>query len=477
MRGSLFVTLALALAVPATAAADFDRRPYLQDARPDSVLVMWKNRGNVAATVTVEGPGVSRTIDVKASVAPRVRVDGLQPATRYRYRVKSGAETATGELTTAPPPGAQVPVTFVVFGDSRSDAVAHYELVERIRSEVPDFILSTGDMVMDGGEERLWKQFFDIEGPLLADNVVYPALGNHDIDNGGSDWIVQLFNPPADSQAPGQYAFTYGPLRVIVLESNTPSYAMTDETAWLERQLVAYQQDPRLRHLFVIMHHPVFSISSHGGLPSLREKWAPLFEQYGASAVFSGHDHCYQRAEDNGVHYFVSGGAGAPLYGVGKRVSRLDASKVKRQETVHHYLRVHVIGDLVELSALRDDGTPIETLSWPSSKPPLSPEQGGAPLVARSAGAGLATTAQVADDAVPPSPPTSASASASSSPTAFPAPSSTSSTPPATASASTSGSGGRLPPLAFLGLAGLALLGAAGLWRLTRPEPAGARSR
>ncbi|HVV83631.1 MAG TPA: metallophosphoesterase, partial [Kofleriaceae bacterium] len=367
MRGpSLLVALALAL--PTAARADFERRPYLQDARPDGITLMWKTTSNEAATITVEGAGAPHTYDVKSGMEQKVRLDGLAPQTRYRYQVVAGADTATGELTTAPPPGAQVPVTFVVFGDSRSDNVAHYELVERVRAEVPDFMLSTGDMVFDGSDDRLWKQFFDIEGPLLADNVLYPALGNHDSDNDGLDWIVKLFSPSDDQQAPGQYAFTYGPLRVIVLESNTPSYAMTDETAWLERQLAAYQQDPNLRHLFVVMHHPVFSISSHGGLPSLREKWEPLFEQYQVSAVFSGHDHCYQRAEKNGVHYFVSGGAGAPLYGIGKRVNPIDAAAVKRQETVHHYIRVHVIGDLVEATAIRDDGTPIETTTWASEK-------------------------------------------------------------------------------------------------------------
>ncbi len=432
-RWSLLV--AVALAVPTAAAADFERRPYLQDARADSVLLMWKNRGSSAATVVVDGPDGQHKVDVPAAVSPRVRVDGLRPATRYRYTVTSGAETATGELTTAPEPGAQVPVTFVVFGDSRSDAVAHYELVERVRAEVPDFILSTGDMVFDGGDEKLWKQFFDIEGPLLADNVMYPALGNHDIDNDGSEWIEQLFNPPAGRQQPGQYAFTYGPVRVIVLESNTPSYAMTDETAWLERQLQGYTQDPTLHHLFVIMHHPVYSISSHGGLNSLREKWAPLFEQYGVSAVFSGHDHGYQRAEHGGVHYFVSGGGGAPLYGVGKRVNPIDAAVVARLEAVHHYLRIHILGDVVEVTAVRSDGTPIETVTWGEHEPP-----------AVTPGAAVA----VAAPSVAPPPPAG---------------------PPAVSVAVV---GGRhLRPLPLFGLAGLALLAAAGLWRLTRPDSPG----
>lgn len=452
------VVLAIALAAPASATAAFERRPYLQDARPDGAVLMWKTTGATAATVTITGAGGDRTIPVAAAAAPRVRITGLAPATRYRYRVVAGDDTATGELTTAPEPGAPVPVTFVVYGDTRSDAVAHYELVERVRAEVPDFILSTGDMVFDGGEERLWKQFFDIEGPLMADNVVYPALGNHDFENDGSEWIEKLFSPPEGRQQPGQYAFTYGPVRVIVLESNTPSFAMTDETAWLERQLQGYQQDPRLRHLFVIMHHPVYSISSHGGLPSLREKWAPLFERYGVTAVFSGHDHCYQRSEVGGVRYFVSGGGGAPLYGVGKRVSPIDAAQVTRFEKVNHYLRVHVIGDQVEVTAVRTDGTPIETLSFggdgAGGKGPTAPASAafaaGSPAAERAATPPAAARAPADADAVP-------------------APTAAVSAPPV-AAASAAPASSRLPPLAVLALGGLAALGALGLWRLTRPD-------
>ena len=39
-------------------------------------------------------------------------------------------------------------------------------------------------------------------------------------------------------------------------------------TAWLERELIAARQDPQLRHIFVVMHHPPFSISLHGGVVS-----------------------------------------------------------------------------------------------------------------------------------------------------------------------------------------------------------------
>ena len=91
-----------------------------------------------------------------------------------------------------------------------------------------------------------------------------------------------------------------------MLDSNEYSFALTDQTAWLERELIAARQDPAIRHIFVVMHHPPFSISLHGGNRDLRERWTPLFEKYQVTAVFSGHDHVYERAEHNGLRYFVS---------------------------------------------------------------------------------------------------------------------------------------------------------------------------
>jgi len=61
------------------------------------------------------------------------------------------------------------------------------------------------------------------------------------------------------------YAFTYGSSRFLVLDSNAYSFALTDQTAWIERELIAARQDSTIRHIFVVMHHPPFSISLHGG--------------------------------------------------------------------------------------------------------------------------------------------------------------------------------------------------------------------
>jgi 3',5'-cyclic AMP phosphodiesterase CpdA len=272
--------------------------------------------------------------------------------------------------------------------------------------EVPDFVLGTGDMVDDGYNQDQWQQFFDVENQLLRDNVYFPAVGNHDRQGRGrtADSYRAFFSVPDNGgDTERYYAFSYAAARFLVLDSNEYSFALTDQTAWLERELIAARQDPAVRHVFVVMHHPPFSISLHGGTRDLRERWTPLFEKYQVSAVFSGHDHVYERAEHNGLRYFVSGGGGAPLYPRRPHPSPIDLEAVKRFERAFHFLRVTVTGNRVEVTAVRTDGTVIETTQWSDGLAPATPEPPG-DLRVRVAAAGAAPAMAPAPPVAPGSP-------------------------------------------------------------------------
>lgn len=362
--------------------------PYLQDLAPTSITVMWQHERAAAARVILTGPGGERTVEVEPARVAEARLADLQPATRYRYRVVVGDAAWDGEFATAPALGADVPFTFVVLGDTRYSAESHRRVVERMMQEVPDFVLGTGDMVDEGHRQDQWQEFFDVEAELLRDNVYFPALGNHDRQGRGrtADAYRSYFSVPENGDdSERYYAFTYASSRFLVLDSNEYSFALTDQTAWIERELIAARQDPGIRHIFVVMHHPPFSVSLHGGNRDLRERWTPLFEKYQVSAVFSGHDHVYSRAEHNGIRYFVSGGGGAPLYPRRPRSSPIDTAAVKKFERVFHYLRVTLTGRRVEVTGIRADGTIIETTSWTEGPPPPEAEPprlaaAGAPL-------------------------------------------------------------------------------------------------
>ncbi len=377
--GTLCVLAGMAGA--ATAAPKMLKGPYLQDLAPTSITVMWQLDEIQPATLVLDGPGGERSQQVGAARIAEVTVPGLEPASRYRYRVEAGGEVWKGEFATAPELGTEVPFSFVVIGDTRSGVDSHRRVVERMSQEVPDFVLGTGDMVDEGHNQEQWQQFFDAENRVLRDNVYFPAVGNHDRQGRGrtADTYRAYFSVPENGgDSERYYAFTYATSRFIVLDSNEYSFALTDQTAWLERELIAARQDPNIRHVFVVMHHPPFSVSLHGGNRDLRERWTPLFEQYQVTAVFSGHDHVYSRAEHNGLRYFISGGGGAPLYPRRPKSDPIDVEAVKKFERVFHYLRVTITGDRIEVSGIRVDGTTIETTSWTEAA-------AATPVVARSA--------------------------------------------------------------------------------------------
>ena len=378
--------------------------PYLQDLAPTSITVMWQLDELAPAKLIVDGPGGERVQQVAPGRIVEATVDGLTPSSRYRYRVETAGGVWHGEFATAPPNGKAVPFSFCVIGDSRYGIEQHRRVVQRMSQEVPDFVLGTGDMVDEGFRQDQWQQFFDVENEMLRDNVYFPALGNHDRQGRGrtADSYRAFFSVPENGgDSERYYAFTYGSSRFLILDSNAYSFALTDQTAWIERELIAARQDPSIQHIFAVMHHPPFSISLHGGATDLRERWTPLFEKYNVSAVFSGHDHVYSRAEHEGVRYFVSGGGGAPLYPRRPKPNPIDAAAVKKFERVLHFLRVTVTGNRVEVTAVRADGSIVETTSWTEGPPPVAPPDKKAVTVARAGAPQLAPAPHPARDEGP----------------------------------------------------------------------------
>lgn len=359
------LALVMSAATSQASSDPFKKGPYLQNVSQTGVTILWEAESPLPATVTLPGTTPPRVIEAEPAEIQEITIDGLEPGRRYRYVVNVAGHEVEGELATAPRAGA--PFSFIVYGDSRSNASAHRAVAERIRSEVPDFLLGTGDMVNDGLSEHDWQRFFDIERELLRENVLFPALGNHDRQGphrSAQNYRKYFSVPDTGPDDERYYSFSYGNARFLILDSNVYSFALTDQTAWINSELAAARVDPVVDHVFVVMHHPPFSVSLHGGHEALREVWTPLFERYRVDAVFSGHDHVYSRAEHNGVRYFVSGGSGAPLYPRSRRASKIDQRATKFFERVNHYLRIYVVGEFVEVTAVRMDGSVIETVSW-----------------------------------------------------------------------------------------------------------------
>lgn len=362
-------------------APELRKGPWLMDVRPDGVVVLTELVDEAPLEVVVRdgsGAEVARFASA-AHEMHEIAVRGLQPATRYAYEVRSGATSlARSRFTTAPRPG-EGPIRFVVYGDSRDDAVAHLAVVRAVRAEAPDFVLSTGDVVGRGDEPGDWQEFFQTTAALVREVPLFPLLGNHELvppDNTGLPHYRRWMRAPADDgpTPEADYAFQYGPARFVVINDRQDFRPGTPARAWLEARLEEAASDATARHLIVAMHHGLFSSGRHGENEAGHAAGLPeLFRRHRVSIIFSGHDHAFERGEADGLKYVVSGGGGAVLYPYNtERPYQLAF------DPVFHYARVEIDGDRVEVTAIKPDGTTIDRCAFTGRDPWHCPRPAGA---------------------------------------------------------------------------------------------------
>jgi alkaline phosphatase D len=123
----------------------------------------WETISKVATVIAPVARTTRLTSDAESDFTLTIRLEGLSPATRYRYHVLVGrANTgkshsgailaARGEFTTLPAASASVPLTFAWSGDLGGNGqcrrgTAGYPIFDVIRRQRPDFFLFLGDSI------------------------------------------------------------------------------------------------------------------------------------------------------------------------------------------------------------------------------------------------------------------------------------------------------------------------------------------
>jgi hypothetical protein len=305
-----------------------------------------------------------RATDDVESTRHVITLSGLYADREIHYQIVTSGGTRTDDAAFHTAPGDDEPVRFVVYGDVRSGHAVHGKLLARITEEAPDFIVSTGDMVLRGSDEADWQKFFTIAGPTLARIPMYPVIGNHDRVTGDRRRFDDIFDlPPAPDGRPdgaAWYSFDVAGVHFAMIDSNRFDDAR--QLAWLDADLTAARAHGA-RAIFAAMHHGPWSLGPHGGDERCAKLYAPILEKHGVAVVFSGHDHLYQRGQVGNLAYVVSGGGGAGLYaprcGVEGR-PRCTADGTKKIASEHHYVALEVFRDYVRMCPKRADGTAIE---------------------------------------------------------------------------------------------------------------------
>ncbi len=318
---------------------------------------------------------------------------------------------AAAQGSAAAPTAAPSELRFIAYGDMRFTAASETEhtnpgarqaLVRQVAAESPAAVLLTGDVPWHGGDPGDYAQFA-LETTVWRERglAVYPALGNHEFkDCEVADCLESWWAAFPQVQRQRWYAVDLGPrLRAIALDSNAPLGRASPQRAWLEAQLRSLPAS--IDFLFLFLHHPPSADPQrehldHNPRPNERSLAAYL----GAVAprlharliVCAGHIHNYERREEGGIVYIVSGGGGAhPVPVVRSAGDRYHGPGFPN----YHYLRFTLAGALLrgEMMRLEDYGA-AEPHEWRledsftvSARAPARVKPGPAPADAAAAAA------------------------------------------------------------------------------------------
>jgi predicted phosphodiesterase len=256
------------------------------------------------------------------------------PADQFRFPLKSNS------------------VRFAAIGDMGTGEAPQYEVGQRMviaRQTFPfDFVIMLGDNIYGGSSPKDYETKFEVPYKPLLDAGVkfYASLGNHDNPN---ERFYKLFN----MSGANYYSFKKGNVRFIVLDSN---YMDSKQLAWLEKQLQdAGDKDWKICYF----HHPLYSSGkTHGSSIELRSLIEPMFIKYGVDAVFSGHDHVYERVQpQKGIYYFTEGSSGQLRNGDLAKTGMTE----KGFDTDRTFMLVEVAGDEMYFQTLSRAGNEVES--------------------------------------------------------------------------------------------------------------------
>jgi len=218
------------------------------------------------------------------------------------------------------------PLQFIVYGDTRftdaretvaSSPGARRALVEKVAAEHPQALVLTGDLVWHGGELDDYRVFSEETASWRELRLrVYPVLGNHEFSRCAEAQCLENFwQVFPELRGQRWYAVSLGSrIRILALDSNAKLGAGSEQRAWLEHELATL--DGAVRFVILAMHHPPVA---DDGAWVLRDNERALTEVLARAAahtrarliVCAGHVHNYERFEQDGVVYLVSGGGGA----------------------------------------------------------------------------------------------------------------------------------------------------------------------
>jgi hypothetical protein len=290
--------------------------PYLQAVTTNSIYVCVEC--STADTVTVNygttpGFGFSAKTTLISTTGGgtyvhKIMLINLTANTLYYYQAVQGASTSTmSSFHSAVLPGTNF--RFLAFGDCRTNTTPHGQISANMLAANGLFSVYVGDYCVDDGYSTWKSQFFIADELALDAQVPFMSIpGNH--ENWGPNDKAWVYNPSVNSGTQDYYSFDYGDIHFVCINnyidytvgSAQYNFVMSDLTNTTRRWKI------------VVFHEPAYSYGGHGSNTTMQTWCTNVFIPKGVDMVINGHNHFYQHCLANGLHHFVIGGGGAPLY-------------------------------------------------------------------------------------------------------------------------------------------------------------------
>jgi hypothetical protein len=304
---------------------NFTIQPYLQNASPNSITIMWEYSnwdisfvewGNTTALGNID----TTTFEITSSPSCvfTAKLIGLQANTKYYYQVISGNSTSIMFDFYTPANNAdEKSINIVAMSDMQTDGNNPTKFTEIINDGIIDYvqnnyggntnenldmILIPGDLVNTGANYSHWKdEFFAQSEPLFSTVPFYPVLGNHEQNANLYFQYVDLQENGTPGYEEHWWYKDNSNVRVIGLNSNGP-YQIQEQLDWLDSILTITASDNTIDFVFAELHHPHKSELWTPGNTSFTGDVISLLENFTSSSGkptvhFYGHTHGYSRGQ------------------------------------------------------------------------------------------------------------------------------------------------------------------------------------
>lgn len=302
--------------------------PFLQSPGKNHMNISWHDTvptetsvifGTSPELINTETDGTSELIS-DLYYWHTVKLDSLQPGTRYFYQVKSGGKTSpVYSFKTLPDDDFKGKLRFIVLSDTHNgDTVVSGRIIRKARvttiklygADIENHItgiIHSGDIVMSGSSaDQYAKLFFSPMKSLSGNLPTLVVAGNHEVE---SPFLYQYLREEEISALPGTPGVVEKIIQVktgnslfIGLNTNVTGEYGNLMTAWLNSRLRDVENDNSVDFVFLFFHHPPMSElwdyvnTSDGSSAFVRNSILPVVKKYSkVQATYSGHTHGYER--------------------------------------------------------------------------------------------------------------------------------------------------------------------------------------